>query len=325
MTFTTNISVVDEPAAGMAPDLGPAAQGSGGADEEIDDTADEAAVPNLLVEESELDQMIAEANRARPVDFERVPLDSAPLPANQVPIPTIRRTPLDEFNRSQALLSPACPTIYPRGAADFVEPRQREINYQDYITHAMKWHNGRFAKHHSFRFIALNTLMRQQAHGQGRYYVKNSRAQIFTKDQLQTALGDPDTPEAQVLLNSISRCAAALRGTRPFWYRRRKELEAFTPCLGCPSVFITLSPADLHWESLYWHMPALEYAEWSGSACRYRAAYCERTRTSQRGISSHATRHSRISFLRRNLTWRITGIATSGRGVGAATLTVSIG
>ncbi|KAJ0118553.1 Uncharacterized protein HZ326_31856, partial [Fusarium oxysporum f. sp. albedinis] len=53
-------------------------------------------------------------------------------------MPDIRRTPVNEFNRSQALLSMAFPTLFPRGQADFVEPRLRPIKYADYIQHALR-------------------------------------------------------------------------------------------------------------------------------------------------------------------------------------------
>jgi hypothetical protein len=85
----------------------------------------------------------------------------------------------------------------------------------------------------------------------------------LTKEALQEALADPDKPEAQAILNRISRFAGVIKGTRPFWYRRRRECESFAHCLGVPSTFITLSPAVLHWQSLYKHMP--EYEEWKAA------------------------------------------------------------
>ncbi|KAM4055512.1 ATP-dependent DNA helicase [Hirsutella rhossiliensis] len=98
--------------------------------------------------------------------------------------------PIDEFNRSQPLLTLAFPTLYPDGKADFVEPRLRSIAYQDYLGHAMRWHDGRFARHKTWPFVALNTL-------------------------LQEAMAEPDEPEAQDLIQSITRQAAVIRGTRP--------------------------------------------------------------------------------------------------------------
>lgn len=128
-------------------------------------------------------------------------------------MPSIRHTPLNEFNRSQCLLSLACPSIFPQGMADFAYPREREISYQDYLEHAMKWEDGRFARHHTFRYIALNTLMRLQARGHSKFYVNKQQNGPTTKAELQQALEHPDRPEAQAMLNSISRFAGVIKGT----------------------------------------------------------------------------------------------------------------
>jgi ATP-dependent DNA helicase PIF1 len=82
--------------------------------------------------------------------------------------------------------------------------------------------------------------------------------------QLIQALEHSGDPEAQALINSITRHAVSIRGTRPFWNRKRQDLEAYAYNLGCPGAFITFSPADLHWRSLYQHMP--RYEEWLGAS-----------------------------------------------------------
>jgi hypothetical protein len=309
---------------GLPEDAGPV-------EEEGDDTEtiDEAAVLNLLIHDSELNQLRGRVSEgAEDASEEQVPLQPAvPHASHQLQMPSIRRTPLDEFNQKYALLSLACPTLFPNGVADFVEPRQRNISYQDYIQHAMKWEDGRFAKHHSFRFIALNTLMRQQARGHSKYYVNKSHGMPLTKQALQQALADPDTPEAQAILNRISRFAGVIKGTRPFWYRRRRECESFAHCLGVPSTFITLSPADLHWQSLYRHMP--EYEEWKTLDEPRRMAKSRRllreTRTSPRGTSTRGTRSSGTSCSRRSSTLPTSGPDTNGKAAAAATRTGSTG
>ncbi|EAQ85210.1 hypothetical protein CHGG_09224 [Chaetomium globosum CBS 148.51] len=221
-----NIHEVAE-SGGLPADSGPVEE-----PEEDGEVVDEAAVPNTLIHDSEMNQLQGRVNNG-PVEVnEQVPLEPVdPQAAHQLQMPSIQRTPLDEFNQKHTLLS-----------------------------HAMKWEDGRFAKHHSFRFIALNTLMRQQARGHSRVYVSKNHRTPLTKEALQEALADPDRPEAQAILNRISRFAGVIKDTRPFWYRRRRECESFAHCLGVPSTFITLSPADLHWQSLYQHMP--EYEEW---------------------------------------------------------------
>lgn len=236
---------------GISADAGPVDEVGG----EDANAYDEAAVPNMLANQSELDQLRAHLDPEF-VPSPQIPLHQDPREAHHLPMPSIRRTPIDEFNHSQALFSLACPSLFPKGLADFVEPRQRSISYQEYIEHAMRWKDGRFARHHNFRYIALNTLMRHQARGHSKFYVnKHHRGQPISKEDLRKALEDPDTPEAQALLNRISRYAGSLKGTRPFWYRRKHECEAFAHCLDTPSAFMTLSPADLHWWSLYQHMP----------------------------------------------------------------------
>ena len=92
--------------------------------------------------------------------------------------------------------------------------------------------------------------MRLQAHGFSRFYVNKQDGPPLTKAALQEALEHPDQPRARAILSSISRCAGMIKGTRPYWYRRRRECEAFAYNLKTPNEFLTLSPADYHWQSL---------------------------------------------------------------------------
>ncbi|KAG6984638.1 ATP-dependent DNA helicase PIF1 [Fusarium oxysporum f. sp. conglutinans] len=222
------------------------------------DEVDQSAVPDLLPEDTEM-----EALRSHVLGEERGEhLPVRPSTQHQLEMPDIRRTPINEFNHSQALLSLAFPTLFPRGQADFVEPRLRPIKYADYIQHALRWHDGRFARHPTFRFVVFNTLMRAQARAKSSYFVKEyqQRQGLITRDDLLEAFQNPESAEAQQLLNSINRQTAQLRGTRPYWYRKRRELESYAYNLDCPGAFITFSPADLHWRSLYQHLP--QFQDW---------------------------------------------------------------
>ncbi|KAH7465030.1 hypothetical protein FOMA001_g17026 [Fusarium oxysporum f. sp. matthiolae] len=188
------------------------------------DEVDQSAVPDLLPEDTEM-----EALRSHVLGEERGEhLPVRPSTQHQLDMPDIRRTPINEFNQLQALLSLAFPTLFPRGQADFVEPRLRPIKYADYIQHALRWHDGTMAD--------LPVI------------------------PLSEAFQNPESAEAQQLLNSINRQTAQLRGTRPYWYRKRRELESYAYNLDCPGAFITFSPADLHWRSLYQHLP--QFQDW---------------------------------------------------------------
>ncbi|KAM4064195.1 ATP-dependent DNA helicase PIF1 [Hirsutella rhossiliensis] len=125
--------------------------------------ADASAISNLQATDTELNALQSRSLNGT-LDPERVTdLEYMPRSAqahHQMPLPSIRRTPINEFNRSQPLLTLAFPTLYPDGKADFVEPRLRSITYQDYLGHAMRWRDGRFARHKAWPFVVLNTLLR---------------------------------------------------------------------------------------------------------------------------------------------------------------------
>ena len=166
----------------------------------------------------------------------------------------IRQTPLNEFNTTQPLLSLAFPTLFPMGQVEFILPRYHKVNYHDYVKHAMKWHDGRFASHPRFRFVAFNTMMRQTVNSKSTYFVHHTRQAPITAEELRNAF-EAQTDDARRLLNSIVRFSDGVKGTRPFWNGKRHELESHVYALDCPSLFMTFSPADLHWDSLARHMP----------------------------------------------------------------------
>ncbi|XP_044717935.1 PIF1-like helicase domain-containing protein [Hirsutella rhossiliensis] len=210
--------------------------------EEDPSDADASAIPNLQVTDTELNALQSRfldgtPNPERMTDLEYMPRSAQAH--HQMPLPSIRRTPIDEFNRSQPLLSLAFPTLYPDGKADFVEPRLRSITYQDYLAHAMRWHDGRFARHKTWPFVALNTMLRAQVRKRSDYFVKqrDSRRQPLTRADLEEAMAGPDEPEAQALIQSITRQAAVIRAPGHI--------------------------ADYHWESLYRHMPRFD--EWQAA------------------------------------------------------------
>ncbi|KAM4064532.1 PIF1-like helicase [Hirsutella rhossiliensis] len=215
--------------------------------EEDPSDADASAIPNLQVTDTELNALQSRfldgtPNPERMTDVEHIPCNAQAH--HQMPLPSVRRTPIDEFNRSQPLLTLAFPTLYPDGKADFVEPRLRSITFQDYLAHAMRWHDGRFARHKTWPSSPST-----------RCYVR-SRRQPLTRADLEEAMAEPDEPEAQVLIQSITRQAAVIRAPGP----------------------------DYHWESLYRHMPRFDEWQTAPEAARMALSgnYCETTPTSLR-------------------------------------------
>jgi len=109
---------------GIPADSGPVDENLAAVEEGQD--LDEAAVPNMILQDSELAQLQGRLDNEAGNIVEQPPLHRHhPGEARQLPMPSIRHTPLNEFNQTQPLLSLACLTTLPRGLADFVTPRQR--------------------------------------------------------------------------------------------------------------------------------------------------------------------------------------------------------
>ena len=87
-------------------------------------------------------------------------------------------------------------TLYPNGAADYLEARDRTVSYIEYAAHLMKYKDGRFVKHPRWRYVVFNTYMRQQTNKKAQYLVKkHPQHEELTIDQLRAALeGDENDP-----------------------------------------------------------------------------------------------------------------------------------
>ncbi|KAH7243817.1 hypothetical protein B0J15DRAFT_565109 [Fusarium solani] len=159
--------------------------------EEDPSDADASAIPNLQVTETELNALQSRFPHGTPDPERMTDLEHMPPSAqaqHQMPLPSIRRAPINEFNRSQPLLTLAFPTLYPDGKADFVEPRLRSVTYQDYLAHAMRWQDGRFARHETWPFVALNTLLRAQVIDYAAKYCSKSEKKSEAFAQIGKAL-----------------------------------------------------------------------------------------------------------------------------------------
>jgi ATP-dependent DNA helicase PIF1 len=171
--------------------------------------------------------------------------------------------PLSKFNNSQALLSLSFPGLFPFGLAKFTTPRIRGIKYPLFVRHLFLYKDGQFQRHPRFRYVIFNTIMREQVNTKASFFVNkiNPQQKDLSLDNLRQAFED-DSPESAAILNSITRHAGSLAGTRPFWAGKRHGLESMVQQLGCPGVFITVSYADYHWHSLFKHMPPDLYQQW---------------------------------------------------------------
>ncbi|MCL7028421.1 hypothetical protein MKW94_024005 [Papaver nudicaule] len=142
----------------------------------------------------------------------------------------------------------AFPTLFPYGKADLRRSRYRKVSECQYFQHLMKYHDGRFARDSRFRYFAWNSLTRWRALTLGSIYVKKFPSDGELSIQ---SIRDMISSDDRQLLSRISYYAKQIRGTRAYWYTRLKDLIAMVKQLGPPTIFFTLSAADLQWPELY--------------------------------------------------------------------------
>ncbi|XP_055329698.1 uncharacterized protein LOC129582250 [Paramacrobiotus metropolitanus] len=172
--------------------------------------------------------------------------DSVGLEPHTVPYPEMSTDPVDEFTTA-GYIAGAFPRLFPSGKADLRDLRKRtkKVTESEYFKHLMRYKDRRFASHPTFRFFALNSLMRWQAMRVGQVFVRKHVFGAVTVAELRHRL-----EVSPGLIKQITSFGSSLRGTRSYWIKRSGELSDMVTDVGMPTLFFTLSAADLYWPEL---------------------------------------------------------------------------
>jgi ATP-dependent DNA helicase PIF1 len=176
---------------------------------------------------------------------------------------------------------------FPRGRAEYVTPKLRNVPYAEYIRHLMLYKDMRFAQHPRFCYVVFNTLMRLQINTWAGFFVNNLHPEqkTLTVDQLRDAFND-DSDESRKIINSITRYSASLLGTCPYWSGQSKVFESMVRQLDCPNLLVMISAADMNWDSLMKLFPSYEEWLFASREERIRMA-CKNIRDSPHIVSYH--------------------------------------
>ena len=171
--------------------------------------------------------------------------------------PTIGDSPISEF-KTAGLASMAFPTLFPHGKGDPTCPSRRHaitlteafkhlIHYADVVDGKYYW---RFASHPRFPYWALNMKMRHQLLSQSNVYMQQHPTDAeLTVEDLQDMISRGI--DAQHLMNRLQRYAGKVQGSAQFWYQKHPLLDQKGP----PTIFWTVSSADMHWPELHDLLP----------------------------------------------------------------------
>jgi ATP-dependent DNA helicase PIF1 len=101
--------------------------------------------------------------------------------------------------------------------------------------------------------------MRIQVNTKSSFFVRklHPEQKDLSIDDLRAAFEDGSGHSGDIV-NSITRYAGSLRGTRPYWNGNMKGLEAMVRQLKCTHAFITNTLADYHWDSLQRQLPGYD-------------------------------------------------------------------
>ncbi|XP_057838404.2 uncharacterized protein LOC131048470 [Cryptomeria japonica] len=174
-------------------------------------------------------------------------------PTPVVKWPPISPSPINEYT-TEGLFVMSFPTLFPKGMAAFKQPRLKEVKLHEYGLHLLRYHDNRFGQHPRFRYFILNILMRHRS---------QATAYVFVHKQLDDSMPITifdlrqrlkDLPDDK-LADQLMRFSSSIRGTKPFWNQRRRELIDMVIQIGCPMLFFTLSAADTKWLDLHNIMP----------------------------------------------------------------------
>jgi ATP-dependent DNA helicase PIF1 len=187
-----------------------------------------------------------DAITAAMTDSGLTPNDDAPLPWPSTGLA------LSEYTTG-GLFSMAFPTLFPTGAADFSLRRDRKVHLHEWVRHLMRYRDSRFATHPRFRFFALNIIFRHRSMQHGKYlFSRNISHHNMTIGQLKHALSQHTGAR---LASDIVRCLKTVKATRPYWNMEGGKLRDMIEQIGTPTLFYTLSMADMSWPDLHKLMP----------------------------------------------------------------------
>lgn len=198
---------------------------------------------------------------ARAANMQEVP---ACFAAQQWPAMEINK-PVPDASKSSTpgLLSMAFPTLFPDGLGDFTRPIcQKNVTMKAGLKHLL-WvcfsgaegkKSWPFQEHKSFLLWSFDTLRRQRSLASARYVVKSAFGDDASEPLHESTLKEHILKHKASLLAHVRRVRTQVPGSAEHMASERKQLEALVEQQGLPTIFFTLSAADLRWPTFLKHL-----------------------------------------------------------------------
>ena len=162
------------------------------------------------------------------------------------------KEPLREL-KVAGFFSMAYPTIFVNGSCDITIKALHPVPYQEWVSHIYYNVDNRVSAHPYLKFHLMNINLKKKALDQGSFVVAQQINDIhLTVEQLLQNIQSGDNSVA----DKISKVGSNIPTTGPYWYQRKREVEALaffnlkeSDCL--PTYFDTSSCAEHQWQALH--------------------------------------------------------------------------
>lgn len=162
--------------------------------------------------------------------------------------PSRSSNPVNEFE-CVGFIAMAFPFLFPNGDADFNQTRTISINIKEYFQHLMLYKDRRFSSDFRFRYFAMNMLMRWETLSNTQICIRKYKLNNMTEFEITEKLKHDKS-----FVNFLLSYNQNIRSTNNYWYARSKELYSMIKSIGAPTLFFTLSAADLFWPEIFTHL-----------------------------------------------------------------------
>jgi hypothetical protein len=169
----------------------------------------------------------------------------------QISFPTISPTACFEYN-GLPIFSNAYPWLFPGGVGDLDHVNSNSHGYMPlWIKTLTLYFDGRFCKDPTFCFYALNYKQRHQNSTSGAFFINDfNHSSCKDLESLKAEISRGNYRFVEKLLHFSSK----IRGSPSFWRSQRFKVLTWANRLvelgKLPSLFITLSCAEMFWEDL---------------------------------------------------------------------------
>ena len=176
--------------------------------------------------ESETDELVS-VNETFVPHVANISNNAEVLGAVHMQYPAMSSTPIDEFN-TPSFIPASFPCLFPYGKPCVKQERPIKLTPKAFFTKLIRHKGGRFAKHPSFRFFALNMIQRWQAVTQGNVFVRKNELTNMTIADIKERIRTDHS-----FLKRVMSYASTIPGTDSYWFKKSSELRSMIDQIGC--------------------------------------------------------------------------------------------